>query len=239
MATISFVPRGMNTITFLANLIAAPGASFKLVDKYGYQRVTGNIYQDDKVVVTAADGVTKKVYYLSMLDTYLGDATQYWAYVLSSTYKVDQVALEIKFDGAAATTLRQTFINNLTPALGASVVIVTKDGVENTGAYLANGNKVKVTAADGVTVVYYKISPSTTVNELESGIKLYPNPTTGIININGIESGKRIQVYNAMGVTVRDIVSSTNNAVISLDNEPAGMYLINIENNGSFKVVKK
>jgi hypothetical protein len=212
----------------------------KLLDKYGFQRTKGNIYQDDKVEVTAADGITKKVYYLSMLDTYLGDASTYLAYVLSSTYTVDQVALDIKFTGSAATMLRQTFINNLVPSLGASIVVVTKDGVENTGAYLANGNKLKVTAADGVTVVYYKISPSTSVNELTNGnIKLYPNPTTGIVNINGIESGKRIRVYNAMGVTVRDIVSSSNNAVIRLDDEPAGMYLINIENNGSFKMVKK
>lgn len=244
VATISFIPRGTATETLLGNLIPAAGATVKLYDKYGFERTSGNIYQDDKVVVTSADGTKTKVYYMSMQVQSEEEVTDYLAYVLSNVYEVDQVLLKITVPGSAVDKNRATFLGDLIPALGANIVVLTSDGIENSGTYMANGNKLKVTAADGETVVYYQIQFTTSASDLTNGnIKLYPNPTTGMVNINGIESGNRISVFNAMGVNIREFVSTSNNAVISLNNEAAGMYLILVNNAsetiGRFKVVKK
>ncbi len=69
------------------NLVPAPGATMKLFDKLGYDRMFGRVMKDDKLVVTASDEVTTKAYYLQML----GDVSYSLAYVLSDVYTVNQV----------------------------------------------------------------------------------------------------------------------------------------------------
>ena len=64
------------------------------VDKNGLQRTKGGLYQDDMLVVTSKDGKVTKTYYLDMLRTEFL-STAYLAYVLSDTYKVDQLAKTI------------------------------------------------------------------------------------------------------------------------------------------------
>ena len=62
---IHFVPRGTNFQAFLSNIIPSLGASLKLVDKMGFERIYGNIREDDKVVVTSADGKNTRIYFIS------------------------------------------------------------------------------------------------------------------------------------------------------------------------------
>ncbi|NQU86055.1 MAG: T9SS type A sorting domain-containing protein [Mariniphaga sp.] len=247
-ANIMYVPRGTAVSALLANLIPATGATVEIVDKLGNVRTLDNIYQDDKVVVTAADGVTVKVYYLSMLLTMEGpgelegEETDYLAFVLSDVYMVDQIELMIE-GGLTGDQDRLAFLANLIPSMGASVTILTADGIESTSDDLNGGDMVQVTALDGETVVLYAIDFIESINELSNDIQLYPNPTTGTVNISGIESGNRIRVFNAMGASIQDFVVNTTIATFSLDNEPAGMYLIMVDNSdqviGRFKVIRK
>ena len=238
-SNIMYVPRGTAVGVFLGNLIPATGATVKLVDKNGNERTTGHFYQDDKVVVTAEDGVTQKVYFISTLRRDEDDVPDYLAYVTSAVYDVDQLVMDIS-GGITGTTNLQDFIGNLIPSFGAQIVVINSQGVENTTDDLDQGDVLKVTSADGEIVVYYAITGDwTSIDELSDGdIHLYPNPTTGEVNIRGIENGSRIRVFNSMGALIRDIVAGSSIETVNLDNEATGMYLF-IVNESSFKVIRE
>jgi hypothetical protein len=72
---------------------------------------------------------------------------------------------------------------------------------------------------------------------------LYPNPTNGEINVSGVNTGQRIQVYNSVGVAVREINVQSSIERISLRNQPAGMYMIVVSDNnmliGRYKLMKR
>ena len=62
--------------------------------------------------------------------------------------------------------------------------------------------------------------------EREEEIRIYPNPTNGIINIQFAENVSfRIIVYNVLG---ERILETDNQHVIDLYNQPMGIYLLQI-----------
>ena len=239
---IEFIPRGSNVQTFLSYLVPATGATLKLVDKMGHERVDGGIAEDDKVVVTSADGLVTKVYHLSMLrNSYLFESS-YLAYVLSNVYSVDQVNYSIK--GAAGSTMLSEFNSNITPVTGATAVVVDADGIEKTSGDLNEGDKLKVTSKDGKIVVMYSIDFATSaVKPSASKIMVYPNPTSGKVNIQGLEQGSRIQIFNQAGALLKDIKSGSSLETVSLENQPAGLYLVVLTKDarliGQYKVMRR
>jgi hypothetical protein len=58
-----------------------------------------------------------------------------------------------------------------------------------------------------------------------------------------MNAGNRIKVVNLLGMTVIDKLAGKSLEVISLDRQPAGIYLITVSDDhqiiGKFKVVKK
>ena len=239
---IQFVPRGTYAQTLLSNLVPATGAAMKVVDKMGHERTEGSLYEDDKVVVISANGLVTRVYHLSMLRTQYILESNYLAYVLSNVYGVDQVNYLIT--GPSGTTLLTEFNSNITPVFGAAAVVVDVNGNEKNSGDLNEGDKVKVTSADGKIVVLYKIDFATSAEKfVQRNIQVYPNPTSGIINIKGLEQGTRIQVINQTGVILEEIKANTNIETISLDNKPAGLYIVKLIKDsrlmGQYKVIRR
>ncbi len=239
---IQFIPRGTNIMTLLSNIVPAKNATVKLVDKLGNERVEGGVAEDDKVVVTSANGEVTRVYHLSMLRTQYILTSDYLAYILSNTYAVDQV--DYKVSGPSGSTLVSEFNSNITPAMGATAVVVDADGNEKTSGDLNQGDMVKVTSADGRMVVVYEIDFATSANKLAEGkVQVYPNPTSGKVNIQGVEQGTRIQVFNQTGALLRDIRSTAALETLSLQNQPSGLYLIVLTKDsklvGQFKVIRQ
>jgi hypothetical protein len=238
---IEFVPRGTSVDVFMMNIVPALGATVKLVDKMGHERMDGNIYQDDRLVVTSANGNVTKVYYLSMLRTQYILTTTYLAYVLSDTYKVDQVDYIVESPAVSI----NDFYANITPSMGATAVVVDAAGNEKTTGNIEDGDMLKVTSADGYIEVMYELNIVAVSSKLPSAnqIEIYPNPTSGRLNVRGVEAGNRIQVYNSSGAVVRDLKVRSNLEVLSIDDQPAGLYLIVISNNnsllGRYKAIKK
>ena len=86
------------------------------------------------------------------------------------------------------------------------------------------------------------------IEEIVNGdIKVFPNPTNGsfVIEIDDalyINDNLSLEVYNSIGVIVTkgEFVKYSNNqqALISLDNSPAGNYFVRCYNNDFNKVVK-
>ncbi len=237
---IEFVPRGTRVGSFLSNLVPSAGASLKVMNKIGQERLDGDVADDDKVVVTSKNGSTSKTYYIAKLATAANPEPTYMAYILSNVFAVDQVVYKIS--GVAGKETVSAFISKVTAAAGASVVVVDKNNNVKTTGDVDGGDKVMVTSADGKMKVFYTFGPLTSAGNIEANhIELYPNPTSNDINVCGVKTGYRIQVYNSAGLAIRDICVQHSPERISLNNQPAGMYFIVVSDNntmlGRYKVL--
>ncbi len=243
---IQYVPRGTNFSAFLSNITASLGASLKLVDKMGFERTQGNIREDDKVVVTSANGLVKRVYFISFLPTAAIPATTYLAYVQSVSYAVDQVNYVITGGSSNLTgsTMVSEFYSRIVPAAGATAVVIDAKGTEKTTGDLNQGDVLKVTSADKkINVIYQLDLDITSAGKIGlEQIEIYPNPASDILNISGIQTGNRIQLFNATGSLILDRTARGNFEVISLDKVSSGMFFIVISNEnkmlGRFKAIK-
>ena len=237
---IQFVPGGTTVHTLLGNLTPATGATMAIFDKAGFQRTEGSVYRDDKVLVTAADGKTTKIYYLSMLNFY---ANTYMAFVTSDVYKVEQLTYIIT--GPSLSSAISDFKANLYPSFGATLKVIDKNGNENTGSTFVSGDKLLVTAFDGTTTATYLIENVTGITPVAvtSNIKMYPNPTTGKVIVQGLTQGNRVRVFNSAGITLRDVIVENSTDYVSLEAQPAGIYIFVIssgtQNINIQKIIKK
>lgn len=239
---VNYVPRGTNVATFLSNIIPNAGSSVKLVNNMGQERVDGIVADDDKVVVTSASENVSKAYYIAKLRTEYILEPAYLAYILSNVYAVDQV--DFKVNNVSGTEVIASFLSKVTPAQGASAVVVDKDGNLKTTGDINGGDMVKVTSADGKVIVYYTFGPLTSANMVDAaGIEVYPNPTKDMINVSGVKAGNRIQVYSSVGSLIRNVNVQNNIERISLGNQPTGIYMIVVSENNNvvtrFKAVKQ
>ena len=65
------------------------------------------------------------------------------------------------------------------------------------------------------------------ISELESGLRLYPNPTSGVLNIQG-EGMISFEVYNTVGQRVMTQEVNGHAAQISTESLNNGMYFLRI-----------
>jgi len=238
---IQYVPRGTNVSTFLSNLVPSGKATMTLVNKMGQERLDGGVADDDKVVVTSANGLVTKTYYIAKLAS-AATPVAYLAYILSPVYAVNQVDYTVA--GVDGSETVSAFMTKVTAAPGASYAVVDKDGAVKINGDINGGDKVRVTSADGKLMVYYTFGPLTSSKGFEANdIQLYPNPTDGEINVSGLKAGQRIQVYNSVGAVIRDINVQNNIERVSLSNQAAGMYMIVVSENskllGRYKAMKQ
>lgn len=238
---IEFVPRGTNVQSFLSNLVPSLGASIKLIDKSGLERVNGQVADDDKLVVTSSDGLKTSVYYISKLATEYVPKSTYLAYITSNTYMVDQVNYVVH--NVSGTAPISEFYSKINVAQGATAVVVDKNGFAKTTGDIDGGDKVKVTSADGkIKVMYTFGTPTSNQSLVNQEISVYPNPTNGKIQVNGVKAGNRIRVFSSTGAVVRNVIVKSSMEVLSLENQPGGMYMIVVSGENSitarFKVIK-
>jgi hypothetical protein len=238
---IEFVPRGTNVRSFLANLVPSLGASIKLVDKKGFERIDGEVADDDKLIVTSPNGTVTRVYHISKLATQFVPETTYLAYILSNVYAIDQVMYTLAGVSGAETV--SNFLTKVTPSAGASVAVVDKDGTVKINGDINGGDKVRVTSADGKIVVTYTFGPLTSASWIQANqIELYPNPSNGRLNVTGLEKGQRIQIYNSVGSAIIDMQVQNNHEIININEHPAGLYMIVVSDQnrllGKYKAIK-
>ena len=76
----------------------------------------------------------------------------------------------------------------------------------------------------------------TDIEENTADVKLYPNPTNGLLHIEG-QSAMRISVTNLLGQMLQETIA-LGNTTIDLSHLESGMYLIRIETENSVTVRK-
>jgi hypothetical protein len=136
------------------------------------------------------------------------------------------------------------FYSRIVPAAGATAVVIDANGTEKTTGDLNQGDVLKVTSADKkINVIYQLDLDITSAGKIGlEQIEIYPNPASDILNISGIQTGNRIQLFNATGSLILDRTARGNFEVISLDKVSSGMFFIVISNEnkmlGRFKAIK-
>jgi hypothetical protein len=223
---IDWVESGTLVSSFLANVVPSAGATITIVDKLGFPRTSGTLRVDDIIIVTAEDGVSRKQYFIRFLNT-----VSNLAYVTSDKYSVDQIRKLITDPDINTEVSLAAFVANLIVSQGAAMEIVDSEGVVKTEGNMNVGDQVKVTAPDGVTIIYYAVEVEvvTGIGQNRIQVKIYPNPTTGVATVSGLEPGSRVFIYNSLGVMTRVYNVISDQLVISLENQPGGIYYVIIE----------
>jgi hypothetical protein len=225
-SVISLLPDGINVSSFFKNLIPAPGATIELQNNMGQVRDFGTIVTDDVLIVTAEDGTTQKIYTITMLSEVINWRT---AYIFSDVYSVTQNTRRITVDQIVDVS---TFLDNIYTIYDATFQLLDENGSVKTSGDIAVGDYVSVTSFDGSYTQTYTILFPSSVNQIDkvSNIKMYPNPTNGTVNISGIEKGNNIRIFNYRGQSVANIIADSSSAIITLENQASGIYLITVDN---------
>lgn len=135
----------------------------------------------------------------------------------------DQVGFECRKVTSSTPMIIPGILNEFQRILGST------DELEHTSIYMVKAFAI----VNGQT--FY--GPETTfqtwtegVNELESSLKLYPNPTSGVLNVQG-EGMSSIEVYNTVGQCVMTQEVNGNTAQVNTESLNNGMYFIRIKAN--------
>jgi hypothetical protein len=99
---------------------------------------------------------------------------------------------------------------------------------DHSGSYVING----LTMIDS-----FKAGPTSIGDAETSSFAVYPNPTTGIITIDGINSTTRVMVTNTQGQIISNISIETAHQ-LDLSAQPSGLYFVKLMSDQGTKIVK-
>jgi hypothetical protein len=78
-----------------------------------------------------------------------------------------------------------------------------------------------------------------TTNKMVSNIKIYPNPTSNLINIENIAGNLSYNLFDLSGRLIDAGVFNNNSSQIDMSAYKPGIYILNISGLKSFKIIKK
>ncbi len=221
---VSLLPIGIKAPVMLSNIMVNKGATVALVDKVGSERTAGDVAVDDNIIVTSPDGSVTKVYWLS----FMGERQGTDAYVTSDVLVVNQ--FEMTVSGIPRNTSLNIFLGLVNPAPFATLNVYNAEGTLVTSGNIGEGFTLKVTSGDNTKTVEYDLSLLVTVPNTEIElVKIYPNPATDQITIEGLRENCIVTITSILGNKVK-VLDNKNirNAMISVEDLPAGIYLITI-----------
>jgi hypothetical protein len=110
--------------------------------------------------------------------------------------------------------------------------------------YVSFSNKNKKNISEFASIKVYLLNGPTSVSDISlqtSNIRIYPNPTEGIINIEKLNNeDANIEIFNSVGQLAYKtyLDKSSNNKQLNLSGFPKGIYLIRIYNKEKTEVKK-
>jgi len=239
LAFIDFINDNTTVAAFIGNIKPVQGASVAILDKLGFARTLGFMAYDDVLVVTSEDGSVSKTYYLGFKAEQETGNTD--AYVASTVYTVDQNTLIISEVPAGETV--EDFIDNISPAIGATFIVTDESGIEVTSGTMMDDYQVVVTSESGNTMLTYTVDVLVGLDQLETrSYSVYPNPVGNRLHIDGLSAGDQVSLLNILGVSMRQISYEEYHGEISLEDVKPGIYFIQIRSEmelSTFKIYKR
>lgn len=78
---------------------------------------------------------------------------------------------------------------------------------------------------------------------LNNGVKVFPNPTNGRVQMSAVQNIARVSVYNTVGQLVTEniyeVANQRNAQMVDLTTQPAGIYMVQIELANGHRVTTK
>jgi hypothetical protein len=185
---------------------------------------------DDEIVVTSADQTVQHVYFIQFLEE--GNGSK--AYVLSDVLNVDQIQKEIS--GLQENTPYETFLGLIKPAPEATVVLLDNQQQTVTSGIIAHGYTLvsKLRRWLKSSKLYY-LHVNFCGSRMIEALKIYPNPASDRIFIEGAGINDHLVIKNISGRTVK-IVDNKEllSGSVSVGDLSPGIYLIYINNKGIY-----
>ena len=214
---------------FLKNIIPVTGATLKVLNNTNTPLTAGYINPDYKLEVTSRDNSNTVLYDLIILG---GEA-----YVTSDVLTINQ---NDKIIGGIPPDLELSeFLELINIAPDATFKIIDKYIHVKTSGQLESGDILMVISANGKIMVEYDLDFSTSIqsSDTNNNLRIYPNPTSGHIFINGLNDDHRIEITDILGNT---LIEYTGKSEISLEPLSSGVYIILIrDKNNSLQYCSK
>jgi hypothetical protein len=161
----------------------------------------------------------------------------YWRETLAGNVGMSAITTGTTNSTAGTSTILKAY-STITP--GAAWA---KDSVDYTAAitgtrYFSIRGKGTITALIGANVIIddvkiWKVSGSVGIktNSSAEAISIFPNPTSGILNINAIEVTSSVEVYNVIGDKVYSGTLVKGNNSVDLSSLANGAYFVKLNSN--------
>jgi hypothetical protein len=113
---------------------------------------------------------------------------------------------------------------------------INQDYINENPDFASKDYWVLTTSGGCLQKTYYSIPTAVKNVNTESGISVYPNPASSIVNVSissSVQGQVQIEVLNMMGQKMNSIQATDNKVAIDVLGLPAGSYLISCYNNGT------
>jgi uncharacterized protein YjdB len=127
---------------------------------------------------------------------------------------------------------------------------------KNTGIAIISASGILTAAGDGVVTVratakdgsgvYGEVAitiTNQTVTSLEEDISsrfgIYPNPVSSTLTIENASTVKQVTFHDLRGQRIKSLSNSESSLIISLDNVPSGIYILELIDNKNVRYVKR
>lgn len=117
----------------------------------------------------------------------------------------------------------------------AKVSKIVFDGNENISLNLNDGNTNDLGNVSDVQKIVFADGQLSSVDQSKAvSVKIYPNPTTESISVEGLENGQQVKIYSISG----KLAQVSNEPVINVASLENGEYIVVVGNNVA-KMIKK
>lgn len=146
----------------------------------------------------------------------------------TADFSTDFVAAECEFEGYRGLTLDHYVVYRDGEVIKDNLKATTyTDLNRTTGVYEYSVTAVFTNGCESDPVSVSVEINNDGINDVNSSVNVYPNPTNGYLTIDGVEMTS-VTIYNNLGQVVENIVLNGNSVKLNVANYAAGMYFVDV-----------